>query len=38
LGFQDLDTAKFMGIMIASTIGWRIIAWAALQVRMLRKG
>ncbi|KAL7410573.1 P-loop containing nucleoside triphosphate hydrolase protein [Mrakia frigida] len=37
LGFVDLDTAKFMGIMVATTIAWRVIAWGALQLRMIQK-
>ncbi|WVO24277.1 uncharacterized protein IAS62_005641 [Cryptococcus decagattii] len=32
--WHDLDTAKFMGIMIAICIGWRIMAWASLAARV----
>lgn len=36
-GFSDLDTARFCGIMVATTVAWRVLAWACLQARMYNK-
>ncbi|WRT65356.1 uncharacterized protein IL334_002299 [Kwoniella shivajii] len=33
-GWNDLDTARFMGIMIAIAIAWRIMAWLSLAGRV----
>jgi len=32
--FQDLDTAKFIGLMLAAAVGWMVLAWAALRLRL----
>ena len=36
-GFEDLDTARFLGIMVATTVAWRVLAWACLRLKMLNK-
>lgn len=36
-GFGDLDTARFVGIMLATTVAWRVLAWACLELKMLRR-
>ena len=33
-GWNDLSTAKFTGIMVATAIGWRIVAWACLCIKV----
>ncbi|WVQ77432.1 hypothetical protein IAR50_007118 [Cryptococcus sp. DSM 104548] len=32
--WHDLNTAKFMGIMIAICVGWRVVAWLSLAGRV----
>ncbi|KAJ6626947.1 P-loop containing nucleoside triphosphate hydrolase protein [Mycena sp. CBHHK59/15] len=34
--FKDRNTAKLLGITVAVTFAWRILAWAALRARMSR--
>lgn len=34
LDFTDRNIVKFLGICIASTVGWRILAWAVLEARI----
>jgi len=33
-GWNDLSTAKFTGIMVATAIGWRVVAWACLCIKV----
>lgn len=33
-GWKDLDTAKFTGILIAATVGWRLVAYASVAVKV----
>ncbi|WWC68886.1 uncharacterized protein I206_102822 [Kwoniella pini CBS 10737] len=33
-GWKDLNTGRFMGILIAVAVGWRIIAWLSLAGRV----
>lgn len=33
-GWQDLDTARYMGILIATAVAWRLIAWVSLAIRV----
>jgi len=31
---KDLNTGKFVAIMMACCVGWRLIAWLSLMIRM----
>lgn len=33
-GWKDLDTNKLVGIMIACTVGWRLLAWLCVMIKM----
>jgi hypothetical protein len=33
-GWEDLNTARFMGIMVAIAVGWRIMAWLSVAGRV----
>ncbi|CDZ97680.1 Pleiotropic drug resistance proteins (PDR1-15), ABC superfamily [Phaffia rhodozyma] len=34
LGFYDLNTEKFVGILVATAIGWRGLSWLALRLKL----
>jgi len=33
-GWKDLDTARYVGITVATAIAWRIVAWLAVVARV----
>ncbi|WWD16853.1 hypothetical protein CI109_101285 [Kwoniella shandongensis] len=33
-GWRDLDTARFMGIVVAIAVAWRIMAWFSITARV----
>lgn len=33
-GWKDLNTGKFVGLLFACAIAWRLLAWVALMIRM----